>query len=98
MVELPTITTMEELASAQREDEELRTLLDSNTSLILRKFILSGTGSSLYCDCSTDVIRPFVPKALRRKIFEAVHNLAHPSGKACFQQADKPKVRLAVHG
>lgn len=77
---------MEELALVQQEDEELKTLLAGNTSLELRKFILSGTGSSLFCDCSTDIICPFVPKSLRRKVFEAVHNLAHPSGKSSSKQ------------
>ncbi|XP_036142871.1 uncharacterized protein LOC118645593 [Monomorium pharaonis] len=77
---------MEELASAQQKDEELKTLLDRNISLVLRKFILSGTSSLLYSGCITDTIRPFVPKVFRRRIFEAVHNLAHPNGKASSKQ------------
>ncbi|KMQ89633.1 retrovirus-like pol polyprotein [Lasius niger] len=86
-VEMPIITSMEELTEVQQEDDELKTLeLKGNTSLKLRKFILSGTDLPLYCDCSTDLIRPFVLKPLRRKIFEAVHNLAHPSGRTSSRQ------------
>lgn len=83
---MPIITSMEELAEVQQEDDELETLLKGNTSLKLRKFILSDTDLPLYCDCSTDLIRPFVPKPFRRKIFEAVHNLAHPSGRTSSRQ------------
>jgi len=86
VVEMPIITSMEELAKAQQEDDELKTLLEGNTSLKLRKFTISDTELTLYCDCSTDTIRPFVPKTLRRRIFEAVHNLAHPSGKTSSRQ------------
>lgn len=85
-VEMPIITSMEELAEAQQVDDELKTLLEGKTSLKLQKFILSNTNRTLYCDCSTDTIRPFVPKNLRRRVSEAVPNLAHPSGRATSHQ------------
>lgn len=93
-VEMPLITSMDELAEAQQTDDELKVLLEGNTSLNLRKFILTGSNLPVYCDCSTDTIRPFIPRVLRRKIFEAVHCLAHPGGKA----TNKPEVCLASDG
>jgi len=50
--------------------------------LKLQRFILSGSTSPIYCDCSTECIRPYVPQLLRRRIFDTVHRLAHPSGKS----------------
>ena len=88
---------MQELAEAQKSDDELATLVGSNTSLKLQQFILSGTTSPVYCDCSTERIRPYVPTALRRRIFDAVHGLAHPSGRFN-EQAHSREVRLACNG
>ncbi|KAL6419047.1 hypothetical protein ACFW04_014109 [Cataglyphis niger] len=34
----------------------------------------------IFCDCSTVKIRPYVPQQLRKKIFDVVHSLYHPSG------------------
>lgn len=84
---MPVITSMEELAEAQQADKQLKTHLDENTSLNLLKFILSGFSLPLYCDCSTDTIRPFVLKVLRRKIIKTVHTL-HP-GKVTSRQINQ---------
>ena len=32
----------------------------------------------LYCDVSGDIVRPHVPKSLRRDIFNSLHGLSHP--------------------
>lgn len=47
VVKMPIITSMEELAKTQQEDDELKTLLKENTSLKLQKFTLSGTDLTL---------------------------------------------------
>jgi hypothetical protein len=85
-VTMPIITTTEELAEAQQSDTELQDILNSDTSLNLRKFTLPGSVSPIYCDCSTEEIRAYVPGVLRRKIFDSVHDLAHPSDKATSHQ------------
>ncbi|XP_039304381.1 uncharacterized protein K02A2.6-like [Solenopsis invicta] len=78
--------SLDELADYQKEDEELQDLLSSNSSLQLRKLILSGSTSPIYCDCSSELIRPYVPKSLRKRIFDVVHGLAHPSGRSTAKQ------------
>ncbi|XP_070171491.1 uncharacterized protein, partial [Polyergus mexicanus] len=73
--------SLEELAELQREDEELKALL-TNSSLKLQKLILSGLTTPIFCDCSTVNIRPYVPQQLRRRIFDVVHGLSHPSSRS----------------
>jgi len=79
---MPVIVSLKELANSQLEDEELKDLLSKPSTLKLQRFILSGSTSPIYCDCSTECIRPYVPQLLRRRIFDTVHRLAHPSGKS----------------
>ena len=40
-----------------------------------------NNNGSLYCDTSTGTIRPYVPKSLRKEIFDVIHGLSHPSGR-----------------
>lgn len=79
-IAMPVIVTTEELAAAQQTDTELQQLLNvsSTTGLKLQKLTLAGTTTPLYCDCSTENIRPFVPQTFRRRIFDLVHGLSHP--------------------
>lgn len=80
-ISLPIIVSLEDLATRQKDDEELTSLLTSS-SLKLQKLILSGSTSPIYCDCSTVNIRPYIPQVLRRRIFDVVHGLSHPSGRS----------------
>jgi len=34
------------------------------------------------CDTSTPIVRPYVPKSLRKQVFQYLHDLAHPGIKA----------------
>lgn len=85
-IELPIIMSTEELAQEQAKDPELTKLRESNTALQLQPLTLIGSNLPLYCDCSQGTIRPYVPDSLRKRIFDAVHGLAHPSGRATCQQ------------
>jgi len=85
-ISMPIIVSLQELADYQKEDEELQVLLTSDSSLQLKKFILSGSTVPIYCDCSSALIRPYVPKLLRKRIFDVVHGLAHPSGRSTSKQ------------
>ena len=51
-----------------------------STSLKLQKVVIEG--AELWCDSSTAVLRPLVPLAHRKTVFEAVHGLAHPGIRA----------------
>lgn len=78
---MPTTIDFEELAQAQEQDDEMKDILrDKNTSLQLR-LTYGPDHQGIYCDVSTNDIRPFVPEPLRRKIYDTFHNLNHPSGR-----------------
>lgn len=68
-VSMPIIVSLEELAEFQKEDDELKSLL-TNSSLKLQKLILTGSTSPIFCDCSSEDIRPYIPQQLRRRIFD----------------------------
>ena len=65
----------------QQTDEELQELLTFDNSLTLKKLRIDNTDTAIYCDISTEEIRPYVPKTLRKAIFDTVYNLSHPSGR-----------------
>ncbi|KAL1518322.1 hypothetical protein ABEB36_001961 [Hypothenemus hampei] len=82
IVNTPISISTEELATSQLADEELKNLLNENSSLQLQKLRVDNTDAVVFCDTSTGEIRPYVPKGLRRKVFDMAHGLSHPSGRA----------------
>ena len=40
------------------------------------------SGSELFCDVSTGVLRPLVPEPMRRAVFESIHKVSHPGKRA----------------
>lgn len=75
----PSSLDYELLAKNQVEDPELKSILKSETSLVLKRIRLPNTKDELYCDLSTGSIRPFITQPFRRRVFENYHNLCHPS-------------------
>lgn len=75
------------LAEDQLTDPELQKILNSNEvrGLELRLVSFPACDKKLYCDFSHDLVRPFVPKVWRRKIFEANHQLSHPGAKGTWR-------------
>ncbi|CAH8647502.1 unnamed protein product, partial [Schistosoma rodhaini] len=70
-----------ELAELQNIDVELNRLKsDNTTSLVLKETSIENV--SIMCDISTGRPRPFIPKPLRRKVFDTMHNISHPGIKA----------------
>jgi hypothetical protein len=74
--------TPDALASAQDKDDELQTLLGSDTALQLTKLLIPGTSVELFCNTSSTTPRPYVPPPLRRQVFESLLSLSHPGIKA----------------
>ncbi|RVE51202.1 hypothetical protein evm_004167 [Chilo suppressalis] len=69
----------ETIAQKQHNDPEIRELLENNSSsLKLQKVPVPGTDITLYCDVSQSRPRPYIPKELRRSIFDNAHNMSHP--------------------
>lgn len=71
-----------DIAIAQQEDQELLQLQTGTPSSLQLKpipLIAGDTNTSIICDVSTGVPRPFVPKRFRRPVFDLLHSLSHPS-------------------
>lgn len=68
------------LEKEQEDDQELKSLLSSNTSLKLEKVVTDE--ANLYCDTSSHYPRPYVTPAFRRQVFESLHYLSHPGPAA----------------
>jgi hypothetical protein len=70
-------------------------LLDSELTG-LKQFTPAGANRPFYCDTSTDNVRPYVPKELRKKVFHLFHDPAHTGSKPT-SRAIKNKC-VASHG
>lgn len=78
---------LETLAHAQEVDQEMQDLVTNrSSSLDLQQVLVPGTSINLYCDVSMSRPRPYVPRELRRQIFNAIHSLSHPGVKTTTKQ------------
>lgn len=66
------------MATAQRE-ENMDAYRTANTGIILEDVKFGADDTTLLCDVSTGIPRPIVPTTWRYKVFQAFHNLSHPS-------------------
>ena len=66
-----------ELAQEQLQNED-----ELATSLKLSPVSFPGVERPVVCDTSLERPRVLVPSNSRRQVFDAIHNLAHPSGQA----------------
>ena len=72
-----------ELARDQPTCQETQELLISNTGLLVEMVVYQG--ANLWCDNSTEAIRPLVLAFRRRPIFQQVHQLSHAGQQAMRQ-------------
>ncbi|GFX06805.1 transposon Tf2-9 polyprotein [Trichonephila clavipes] len=90
-----------DIAAAQLVDEELKQLLETNsTSLTLKQQYFPLEDITLTCDVSTNVSRPFIPKDYHKIIFQHLHGLSHPgiaaSTKLATQRFVWPNIRRDI--
>lgn len=72
-----------EIRRLQEHDDELANLLsDEHCSLELKQVSFPPDHVTIWCDTSRAKIRPYIPKQLRRVVFNAMHNLSHPGTRA----------------
>lgn len=75
-----------QLKDEQDNDSELTSLLinqkHENSKFTLKQIKYPFFDISLWCECSTSNIRPYVPKTSRFNTFTKIHNIAHPGIKA----------------
>ena len=64
-----------------QNDEELEKLL-GNEKFKFSKLTVPNSHKFIYCDNSTKNVRPYVPKSLRKSVFDTLHNLSHPGTRA----------------
>ena len=67
------------MASDQKKDEDVKAYRTAITGLVLEDIPFGPNNDTLLCDVSTGQPRPVVPLSWRKKVFEAIHNLSHPS-------------------
>lgn len=70
------------MATAQAEDPEISAYRTAVTNLQLEDVPFGPSALTLLCDISTGNARPVVPSSWRRRVFEAMHGLSHPSIRA----------------
>ena len=71
------------LAGAQQNNNELREIINSGSSALqLKRVLFPDQDVGIYCDVSTETLRPFVPEPLRRNVFQSLHDLSHPGIRA----------------
>ncbi|GFT39121.1 transposon Tf2-9 polyprotein [Trichonephila clavipes] len=86
------------IAAAQLVDEELKQLLESNSTSKQQYFPLKDI--TLTCDVSTNVSQPFIPKDYHRIVFQHLQGLSHPgitaSTKIVTQHFVWPNIRRYI--
>ena len=68
------------MSKEQSADEELHALKTAITDLQIQEVSIGDV--KLVCDVSTGTPRPWVPKTMRFRTFQAVHELSHPGMNA----------------
>ena len=70
------------MAASQKDDPKVQAYRTAGSGLQLEDVPFGTKGSTLLCDTSTSQPWPIVPARWRRKIFDLIHSLSHPSIRA----------------
>lgn len=82
-IEIPAEFDYKEFSRIQHADEELKLLQASQDTSCLFEIVKMGEARTpIICETSTGRMRPYVPEIFRKKIFDSIHRLSHPGGKA----------------
>lgn len=79
-IDMPTKLSLKTIQEAQEDDEELKDLIENPSSLKLQQLDIEG--AKIYCDITNNIVRPYIPKTLRKIAFDVIHNVAHPSKRS----------------
>ena len=72
-------TDYDTMSAVQKKDTKLAAFCTTNLGLMLEDIVFGPTGTMLLCDISTGQPQPLVPTFFCQKVFDALHNLTHPS-------------------
>ena len=73
--------SLDNIAKLQQTDVELH-ICRQKSSLQLQDIPIPLSNTTIVCDVSTGVHRPFVPQSCRKPLFEYLHSLSHPGVRA----------------
>lgn len=77
---------IQSIITSQEADQELQQLIlnqdNTTNSFVLHQIKVPSEKSSIWCEVSTQVNRPYIPTNLREIIFQTIHGLSHPSVRA----------------
>lgn len=77
-INIPSPIDYKQLSEAQKNDTELKDLMQSN-SLQFKKIYIPTCNMPIYCEVSREQVRPYLPEQFRVSAFKAVHEISHPS-------------------
>ena len=67
------------MAKDQKDNDEIAAYHTTPSGLVLEDVAVGPGQATLLCDVSTGQPRPVVPTTWRRKVFDIIHGLSHPS-------------------
>jgi transposase InsO family protein len=67
------------MAAEQQADDEIKDYHTATSGLVLEEVPVGPGQAKLLCDVSRGQPRPVVPAAWRRRVFDIIHGLSHPS-------------------
>lgn len=84
-VHCPTTLNYQEIAIAQKTDEELKRL-NTQKNLSFIEIDLPGAQHTITCESSTNTHRPYLPTAYRYAAYKAQHDMNHPGVRSTRKQ------------
>lgn len=78
-IDMPTVLSAQAIAEAQAEDDELESLIKHPSCNIQ---LLHIEGCDLHRFVEHNMVRPYLPKPLRRTAFDVVHGPTHIAGRS----------------
>ena len=69
----------EAITASQTTDPEVQAYHTALLVLQLEDVLFRSKGNTILCDTSTGQPRPVVPEERRRRVFDVIHGLSHPS-------------------
>ena len=82
VIEYDAAINYKDLSKDQASDKELIRLKHSTTSYMKFRLLKTLDDVLVWCDISTGRKRPYVAEKFRRKVFNSLHGLGHPSHRA----------------
>ena len=82
VIEYDAAINYKDLSNDQASDKELIRLRHSTTSNMKFHLLKTFDNVLVWCDISTGRKRPYVTEKYRRKVFNSLHGLGHPSHRA----------------